>query len=94
MTPLVFSGNRGWLHSPAGNGPLREGIVFFSAYGVEDLATRHSLSRLAAQLSDTGHPVLRFDLPGTGDSLATGMMQLRYRHGLKPARKQWTFFFV
>jgi pimeloyl-ACP methyl ester carboxylesterase len=69
MTPLVFSGNRGWLHSPAGNGPLREGIVFFSAYGVEDLATRHSLSRLAAQLSDTGHPVLRFDLPGTGDSL-------------------------
>jgi pimeloyl-ACP methyl ester carboxylesterase len=69
MTPLVFSGNRGWLHLPSNNAPRREGIVLFSAYGVEDLATRHSLACLAACLSDAGHPVLRFDLPGTGDSL-------------------------
>ena len=69
MIPLVFSGNRGWLHLPLKNAPLREGIVFFSAYGVEDLATRHSLVCLAERLSNAGHPVLRFDLPGTGDSL-------------------------
>lgn len=69
MIPLVFSGNRGWLHLPLADAPLREGIVFFPAYGVEDLATRQSLTRLAARLSAAGHPVLRFDLPGTGDSL-------------------------
>lgn len=69
MIPVAFSGNRGWLHLPLEHAPLREGIVFFSAYGVEDLATRQSLVRLASRLSAAGHPVLRFDLPGTGDSL-------------------------
>lgn len=69
MIPLVFSGNRGWLHLPEENLPRNEGIVFFPAYGVEDLATRHSLARLADGLAAAGHPVLRFDPPGCGDSL-------------------------
>ena len=43
MIPIAFAGNRGWLQLPSENAPRREGVVFFSAYGVEDLATRHSL---------------------------------------------------
>lgn len=69
MIPVVFSGNRGWFYRPADQLPRRDGVVFFSAYGVEDLSTRASLARLAARLAAIGHPVLRFDLPGTGDSL-------------------------
>lgn len=69
MIPLVFSGNRGWLHLPEENLLKKEGVVFFPAYGVEDLATRHSLALLADRLAAAGHPVLRFDPPGCGDSL-------------------------
>jgi len=69
LIPVVFSGNRGWLYLPQEKAPSREAIVFFPAFGVEDLATRSSLARLACSLAEAGHPVLRFDLPGTGDSL-------------------------
>jgi alpha-beta hydrolase superfamily lysophospholipase len=54
--------------------PLREGVVFIGAHGVEDLATRHSFARLADRLAVLGHPVLRLDLPGTGDSLGDWQM--------------------
>ena len=69
MIPVVFGGCRGWLETPAEGVPTREGIVIFGAHGVEELSTRQSLARLAARLAKHGHPVLRFDLPGTGDSL-------------------------
>lgn len=69
MIPVVFSGNRGWLYLPQASSPSRQAIVFFPPFGVEDLSTRHSLASLAANLADAGHPVLRFDLPGTGDAL-------------------------
>lgn len=69
MIPVVFGGCRGWLSLPMPGLPLRDGIVVFSAYGVEELSTRYSLARLAERLAAIGHPVLRFDLPGSGDSL-------------------------
>jgi alpha-beta hydrolase superfamily lysophospholipase len=47
----------------------RSGIVLFGPYGSEALTTRYSLARLAVMLAERGHAVLRFDLPGTGDSL-------------------------
>jgi alpha-beta hydrolase superfamily lysophospholipase len=69
--PVAFAGCRGWLSWPhhAVAPVLRGGIVFFGAYGLEDLATRYSLAKLANQLAAQGYAVLRFDLPGTGDSL-------------------------
>ncbi len=60
---------RGWLYLPPDGTPQREACVFFNAHGVEDLCTRHSLACLADRLAQQGHPVLRFDLPGTGDAL-------------------------
>ena len=62
---------RGWLYLPPTGMPQREACVFFNAHGVEDLCTRHSLACLADRLAKQGHPVLRFDLPGTGDALGT-----------------------
>lgn len=69
MIPVTFGSCRGWLNLPADAQRCKAGVVFFSAYGVEDLSTRHSLSRLAQRLAQVGHPVLRFDAPGTGDAL-------------------------
>lgn len=57
------------MYLPASGMGARDGVVVFNAYGVEDLSTRYSLARLAARLAAAGHPVLRFDLPGTGDAL-------------------------
>lgn len=71
MTPVAWDGMRGWLYMPAEDVPQREACVFFGAHGVEDLCARHSLACLAHQLAQQGHPVLRFDLPGTGDALGS-----------------------
>jgi alpha-beta hydrolase superfamily lysophospholipase len=69
VTPVSFGSCRGWLDLPPVDTVRRDGIVLFGPYGYEDLTARYSLARLAASLSENGHPVLRFDLPGTGDSL-------------------------
>ncbi len=69
MTPVSFGSCRGWLNLPPAGAVRRDGIVLFGPYGYEDLTARYSLARLATSLSVNGHPVLRFDLPGTGDSL-------------------------
>jgi pimeloyl-ACP methyl ester carboxylesterase len=69
VIPLVFARSRGWLTLPPAGQAVREGIVFFGAYGVEELSTRYSLAQLATRLAAAGHPVLRFDWPGTGDAL-------------------------
>lgn len=60
------------MHLPALDQCVRAGIVVFNAYGVEDLSTRYSFACLAARLAAAGHPVLRFDSPGTGDALEDG----------------------
>lgn len=69
MTPVAWDGMRGWLTLPAPHLPLREALVFLGAHGTEDMCSRHSLACLAQTLSEKGHPVLRVDLPGTGDAL-------------------------
>ena len=71
-------------------------MLVFGAHGVKDLATRYSMGRLAASLAQAGHPVLRFDLPGTGDSLgdwdAPNLVQQWQAAGLSAAQwlKTWS----
>ena len=46
----------------------RPGIVIVPPLGWEDICSYRPLRFLARQLAQNGFPVLRFDLPGTGDS--------------------------
>ena len=63
--PCVFKGCRGVFHS--GAGPV--GVVLCAPWGFEDLAMRKSWRLLAEAIAAAGFPVLRFDYPGTGNSL-------------------------
>ena len=71
MTPLFFGRSDaplyGVYHAPAGP-ERREGIVLCYPFGQEYLRSHRAFRRLAAQLSDSGFHVLRFDYRGTGDS--------------------------
>ncbi len=69
MRSVVFGRCRGWLELPPPDTTACGGIILFGPYGTEALTTRYSLARLSARLAERGHAVLRFDLPGTGDSL-------------------------
>lgn len=63
--PVAFGGCAGLFH-PAGG---RTGVLMLGPWGFEDACTRIGWRRLAETLAARGYPVLRFDLPGTGDSL-------------------------
>jgi alpha-beta hydrolase superfamily lysophospholipase len=70
MIPLSFGSNAARLHPPkAGVSPSGIGVVIVPPHGIEALAAAKSLRLLAEALAAEGHAVLRFDLPGTGDSL-------------------------
>ena len=57
------------MYTPPAQATPREPVVFFGPVGTDDLCARQSLALLANDLSQQGHTVLRFDWPGTGDSL-------------------------
>ncbi len=63
--PCVFKGCSGFFH--AASGPV--GVVLCSPWGFEDLAMRKSWRLLAEAVARAGFPCLRFDYPGTGNSL-------------------------
>lgn len=65
MIPLAFSGCLGWLHPGTGG----RGVVLCPPWGFEALCVHRSLLALAEALAAVGLPCLRFELPGTGDSL-------------------------
>jgi pimeloyl-ACP methyl ester carboxylesterase len=67
MIPVAFHGCRGWLH-PA-HGSAAHGLVLCPPFGYELICTQAGLRVLAEQVAAAGTPVLRFDYPGTGDSL-------------------------
>ena len=69
MIPVSFNGLMGKLHLPEGAGRSGIGVVLVPPHGVEALAATKSLRVLADALAAAGHAVLRFDLPGTADSL-------------------------
>lgn len=63
--PITFDGCFGWIHP----GSRRRGVVLCAAFGLEGLAAHRAWGELAEALARAGLPTLRFDWPGTGDSL-------------------------
>ncbi len=63
--PCIFKACSGFYH-PAG-GTI--GVVLCSPWGFEDLSMRKSWRLLAESIAKAGFPCIRFDYPGTGDSL-------------------------
>ena len=70
--PLFFaSGERalyGVLHRPAAEAGARTAFVFCHPLGEEKLWTHRVFVSFARRLAAAGHPVLRFDFTGQGDS--------------------------
>jgi len=66
MKAVSFEGCFGWLHQNNG-GPL--GVVMCASWDYEALATHPSWRVFADRLALAGLPTLRFDYPGSGDSL-------------------------
>ena len=68
--PVVFDGptgpTPGWWHAVVA--PTRQVVVLCAPWGDEDIGAYRGLRNLAMTLADAGWPVLRFDLPGQGDS--------------------------
>jgi pimeloyl-ACP methyl ester carboxylesterase len=56
------------LHAPAGTSRSSTGVVLCPPFGWDELCTHRSLRAWADALAAAGHPALRLDLPGTGDS--------------------------
>ncbi len=69
MIPVTFDGLMGKLHLPAPETRSGIGVVIVPPHGIEALAATKSLRVMADALAAEGHAVLRFDLPGTADSL-------------------------
>lgn len=53
---------------PAAGDPTRPGVLICPPWGWDELASYRSRRRWAEALAAEGHPVLRIDLPATGDS--------------------------
>ncbi len=67
MTPISFGGCFGWLHLGYGT----RGIVLCPAFGHENTVAHRGWRELAEGLASKGFNVLRFDYPGTGDSIGS-----------------------
>ncbi|MCJ2015488.1 alpha/beta hydrolase [Methylobacterium sp. J-076] len=63
-TPVTFGGMLGWY----GAGRSRRGVVLCGTLGYEQISAGRGWRRLADDLTAAGHPTLRFDYPGEGDS--------------------------
>ena len=66
MTPVSFDGCLGWLHSDGGSS---RGVVICPGGDYEALSIHQTFRVLADRIAAAGLPTLRFDYPGTGDSL-------------------------
>jgi pimeloyl-ACP methyl ester carboxylesterase len=62
--PVTFDGLFGWY----GPGFSRRGVVLCGTLGYEQISAYRGWRQLAADLTAAGHPTLRFDYPGEGDS--------------------------
>jgi alpha-beta hydrolase superfamily lysophospholipase len=58
----------GVFHAPGQDVPLGSAVLMCSPWGWDEVASYRSRKRWAERLAAAGHPTLRFDLPGTGDS--------------------------
>lgn len=73
MIPVTFNDCFGWLHAPTpgtgrtGSGDV--GVVVCQGLMRDGLLAHCSFRLLGDELAAAGYPMLRFDYPGTGDSL-------------------------
>jgi alpha-beta hydrolase superfamily lysophospholipase len=58
-------------HAPAAAAEDRAAVLFCAPFGWEDMGSYPIRRTWAHRLAATGHPVLRFDLPGSGQSAGT-----------------------
>ena len=65
MIAVTFGDCLGWLHEGRG----ATGVVMCGTFGQEAMIAYRGWVELAAALAESGLNVLRFDYPGTGDSL-------------------------
>ena len=63
--PVTFRGNSGFYHPAAG----AVGVVMCAPWGFEELTLRKGWRLLAEAVAAAGYPCIRFDYPGTGNSL-------------------------
>ncbi len=61
----------GWYHPPAAGREPRCAVVVCPPLGYEGICAYPALRTFAERLAAAGHPVLRFDFDGTGDSGGT-----------------------
>lgn len=66
--PVTFSRTVG-LYTPAKEGQAAATVLFLSSWGFEEMCTRKLWRILADRFAEVGVASLRFDYPGTGDSL-------------------------
>ncbi|MBS0539470.1 MAG: alpha/beta hydrolase [Proteobacteria bacterium] len=71
MTPVTFNDTLGWLHAPRG-GVGRVAVLICPGMMQDALLSHCSLRVLGERLAEAGYWALRFDYPGTADSLAEG----------------------
>jgi alpha-beta hydrolase superfamily lysophospholipase len=55
-------------HPPPADAPLSTAVLLCPPWGWNDITSYRARRAWAEHLADTGHPTLRFDFPGTGDS--------------------------
>ena len=67
-SPVIFSRTVG-LYTPAKGRQATASILFLSPWGFEEMCTRKLWRILADRFAEIGVASLRFDYPGTGDSL-------------------------
>ncbi len=71
MIPVTFNDTLGWLHAPRG-GVGRVAVLICPGMMQDALLAHCSLRVLGERLAEAGYWALRFDYPGTADSLAEG----------------------
>jgi pimeloyl-ACP methyl ester carboxylesterase len=77
---------RGWIHRPFGGSPSNSRrIVIVPGFGYEELTSGWGLRALAEELASSGHTVLRYDHPGTGDSSGDAASVSRWFDGIHHA---------
>lgn len=71
----LTGGVRACLHADP-TSPIGTGVVLVPPFGWEDLSSYRVRREWAESLSRKGHPTMRLDLPGTGESAAPGVGSL------------------
>lgn len=82
--PVAFDGCAGFLHPARSN----TGVLMIPPWGFEEFTVRAAWRTLAEQLAEHHFSCLRFDLPGTGDSIGAGadIVDLAtWRHAVRAA---------